>query len=61
MYLLASGGGKKRDKINVISSIKGRKVGQGHKNQKKAYQMEKFLKDDRNKSNKSVIKTHISG
>lgn len=27
MYLPASGGGKKRDKINVISSIEGRKVG----------------------------------
>lgn len=42
MFLPASEGGKKRDKINLISSIGGRKVGEGHskkrKKEKKAYQ-----------------------
>lgn len=42
MYFPASGGGKKRDKINLISSIEGKKVGEGHSKKKKAYQMENF-------------------
>lgn len=49
MYLPASEGGKKRDKINLISSIGGRKVGEGHskkrKKEKKKHIKSKIFKE----------------